>query len=107
MHRKSEAELLPLDIEIERTLKNLRKATSAEDRSMTNQIERLQTILEEEEAERPQRPSTVEEFWRPIIQEEYSAVRQTIIKANNFKLKPALITMAATPVHWPPFRISK
>ena len=53
MHRKSEAELLPLDTEIERTLKNIRKTTSTEDRSMTNQIERLQTILEEGEAERP------------------------------------------------------
>ena len=53
MHRKSEIELLPLDIEIERTLKNLRKATSDEDRSMANQIERLQTIPEEEKAERP------------------------------------------------------
>ena len=53
MHRKSEAELLPLDIEIERTFKNMRKTTSAEDRSLANQIERLQTILEEEEAERP------------------------------------------------------
>ena len=53
MHRKSEAELLPLDTEIERTLKNLRKTTSVEDRSMANQIERLQTILEEEEVERP------------------------------------------------------
>ena len=36
MHGKSEAELLPLDTEIERTLKNMRKATSAEDRSMAN-----------------------------------------------------------------------
>ena len=35
-----------------RTLKNLRKATNTEERSMANQIERLQTILEEEEAER-------------------------------------------------------
>ena len=41
MHRKPEAELLPLDKEIERTVKNLRKATSAEDRSMANQIKRL------------------------------------------------------------------
>ena len=93
MYRKTEVELLPLDTEIERTLKNLGKATSAEDRSMTNQIERLQTILEEEEAKRPQRPNTMEKFWRPIIQEEYSAVRQLLIEANNFELKPALITM--------------
>ena len=53
MHRKLEAELLPLDTEIERTLKNLRKATSTKERSMANQIERLQTIPEEKEAERP------------------------------------------------------
>ena len=54
MHRKSKAELLPLDTEIERTLKNMRKATSTRDRSMDNQIERLQTIPEEEEeVERP------------------------------------------------------
>ena len=60
---------------------------------MDNQIERLQTIPEEEEAERPQRPNTMEEFWRPIIQEEYSAVRQPPIEENNFGLKPTLITM--------------
>ena len=48
---------------------------------------------EEEEAERTQRPITMEDFWRPIIQEEYSAVRQPAIKASNFELKPALITM--------------
>ena len=35
----------------------------------------------------------MEEFWRPIIQEEYSAVRQPPIEANNFELKLALITM--------------
>ena len=93
MHRKSEVGLLPLDIEIERTLKNLRKATSTEDKSMANQIERLQTIPEEEEAEIPQRPNTMEEFWRPIIQEEYSVVRQPPMEANNFELKLALITM--------------
>ena len=34
MHRKSKPGLLPLDTEIETTLKNLRKATSVEDRSM-------------------------------------------------------------------------
>ena len=71
----------------------MRKATSVEYKSMANQRERLQTIPEEEETERPQRPNTMEELWRPIIQEEYSAVRQPPIEANNFELKPALITM--------------
>ena len=35
----------------------------------------------------------MEEFWRPIIQEEYSVVRQPAIEAKNFELKPSLITM--------------
>ena len=35
----------------------------------------------------------MEDFWRPIILEEYSAIRQPTVDANNFELKPALITM--------------
>ena len=93
MHRKLEVDLLSLDTEIERTLKNLWKVTSAESTRMENQRERLLAILEEEEAERPQRPNTMEDFLRPIIKEEYSAVRQPAIEANNFELKPSLITM--------------
>ena len=36
---------------------------------------------------------TMEDLWRPVIQEEYSAVRKLAIEGNNFELKPALITM--------------
>ena len=62
---------------------------------MANQRERLQAIPEEEEeVERPQRPNTMEEFLRPITQEEHSAMRQPPIEATNFELKPTLITMA-------------
>ena len=61
---------------------------------MANQREILQAIPEEkEEVERNQRPNTMEDFWRLIIQEEYSVVRQVAIEANNFELKPVLITM--------------
>ena len=61
---------------------------------MANQRERLQAILEEEEElERNQRPNTMEDFWRPIIQKEYFVVIQPAIEANNFELKPAFITM--------------
>ena len=94
MHRRPEADMLPLDTKIERTLQNLRRITSAESKNMENQRKRLQAIpKEEEEVERNQRPNTMEDFWRPIIQEEYSTVRQPAIEANNFELKPALITM--------------
>ena len=96
MHRKLEADLLPLDIEIEITLKNLRTVASFESTRMENQRERLQPIPKEEEEKRPQRPNTMEDFWRPIIEEEYSVLRQHAIEANNFELKPALITMVQT-----------
>ena len=75
MHRKLEVDLLPLDTEIERTLENMRKITSAEPKSMANQRERLHPILKEAETERPQRKMTMEDFWRPYIQDEYSAMR--------------------------------
>ena len=75
MYRKPKADLLPLDTEIEKTLRNLRKVTIAESRNMENQKERLQHIPEEAEANRPQRQMTMEDFWRLVIQDEYSAVR--------------------------------
>ena len=93
MHRKPIADLLPSNTELERTLRNLRKVTSAKSTTMENQRERLQHILEEAEADRPQRKMTMDDFWRPIIQDEYSTMRQPVIEANNFELKPTLITM--------------
>ena len=41
----------------------------------------------------PQRQRTMEDFWRPIIRDEYSAVRKPTIEENNLELKLALITM--------------
>ena len=39
MHRKPEAELLPLDTELERTLRNLKKVRSAKSEVMEEQQE--------------------------------------------------------------------
>ena len=44
---KPEADQLPLDTEIERKMRNLRKVTSVESTSMANQRERLQPIPKE------------------------------------------------------------
>ena len=35
----------------------------------------------------------MEDFWRLFIRDDYFAVRQPAIEANNFKLKLVLITM--------------
>ena len=92
MHRKPESDLSTLDTKLERTLRNLRKVKRAGKATMAD--ERInQTVEQETAAERLQRHDTMEDFWRPVIQEEYSAIRQPAVEANNFKLKPALITM--------------
>ena len=92
MHRKPVVELLPLDTEIERTLRGLRKVKSVEAAEMAD--ERVTGAVNQEFAtEVHQERDTMEDFWRPVIQDEYSAVRQPTIDANNFELKPALITM--------------
>ena len=70
MLRKQGAELLPVDTEIERTLRGLRKVKSVEIVEMAD--ERVtQAINQEFAVEVPQERDTVEDFWRPVIQDEY------------------------------------
>ena len=92
MHMKQKAELFPLDTDIERTLRGLRKVKSVDIAEMAD--ERLNGAVNHEfAAEVPQERDTMEDFWRPVIQDEYSAVRHLAIDANYFELKPALITI--------------
>ena len=39
------------------------------------------------------REPTLGDCWRPMMNEEYSGIRHQPIDANNFELKPALISM--------------
>ena len=91
MHRKQDYDLIPTDTELERTLRSLRKMKKAENTAMAERHD--QTEEQRTTARRPLITDTMEDFWRPIIQEEYSAIRQPTVDANNFELKPALITM--------------
>ena len=92
MHKKPDSDLFPIDTELERTLRSLRKVNRAEKETMAN--ERIdQTVEQETAAGRPPIQDTMEDFWRPVIQAKYSAVRQLAVEANNFELKPALITI--------------
>ena len=74
MHRKSELDLFPLNTELERTLRNLRKVRSAETEIMADES-MGQTVEQKTTVERAPVQDTTEDFWRPVIQEEYSAVR--------------------------------
>ena len=84
---------MPLDTELERTLRNMKKVRIAEAITMVEQEGTNQHIPIEATTERPHRQRTMEDFWRPIIINDYSVVKQPPIQANNFELKPTLITM--------------
>ena len=92
MHRKQNIDLIPADIELEKTLRSLRKIKKAENSTMADERQE-QNDEHREAARRPPITETMEDFGRPIIQDEYSAIRQPAFEANNFELKPALITM--------------
>ena len=93
MHRRPKAELLPQDIELERTMRNLKKVRIIKALVMAKREGTDQHIPAEPMTGRPQRQRTMEDFWRPIIKDNYSTVRQPAIEANNFDLKLALIIM--------------
>ena len=92
MHRKQNTDLIPADTELERTLRSLRKTERAENSTMAEERQD-QTEGQRTATRRPPITDIMEDFWRPIIQDEYSAIRQPTVDANNFELKPALITM--------------
>ena len=92
MHRKQDSDLLPADTGLERTLRSLRKIKRAENVAMTDE-RHDQTEEQRTAARRPPITDTMDDFWRPIIQEKYSTIRQPTVDANNFELNPALITM--------------
>ena len=92
MHRKQDSDLIPTDTELERTLRSLRKTKRAESAAMADE-RHDQTEEQRTTARRPPITNTMEDFWRPIIQEVYSAIKQPTVDANNFELKLTLITM--------------
>ena len=78
MHGKQDFDLIPADIELERTLGSLRKRKGAENAAMADE-RHDQTEEQRKAAIRPPITDTMEDFWRPIIQEEYSAIRQPTV----------------------------
>ena len=67
MHRKPKSDMFPVDYELERILRSLRKVSRAEKITMAD--ERInQTVEQETTAERPPIQDTMEDFWRPVIQ---------------------------------------
>ena len=74
MHRKQNTDLIPVDTELERTLRSLRKTKRVENSAMEDERQDL-TEGQRTTARRPPITDTMEDFWRPIIQDEYSTIR--------------------------------
>ena len=88
------ADLLPLDIEVEKTIRNLKKERVVAEASVMAEQRETNQNIPVVVADRPQlRQRTIKDFWRLIIREEYSTIKQPAIEANNFELKPSLITI--------------
>ena len=62
MHKRTKSELLQVDIEIKRTLRNLKKVRVAEKAIMAEQEGMDQHVPAEPVAERPQRQRAMEDF---------------------------------------------
>ena len=93
MHRRSNSNLLSFDPEIERALfkrKKVKVAKAKMDDPNTN-------IFSEGHADQNEMPRirvpTLGDCWRPMMNEDYLGIRHQPIDANNFELKPALISM--------------
>ena len=94
MHRKKkEAELMSLDLEIERTLTRLRKLKITEQERMAKQEDMGDNTQEATPNRTNARQRAMEDLWRLVIREYYFVVGALVVDANNFELKPALITM--------------
>ena len=69
--------IIPFDPEIERTFRSQRK----------------KKVLAMANGEQNAQPRTLKDYVRPIMNYNYSGVRRQTINANNFELKPVLISM--------------
>ena len=79
MRRSRSFELVPLDPEIERTLRGIR-ATRRND---------IQAMVDNNQQQRP-----IRDYIRPVVNDNYSGIVCQTIAINNVELKPALISMA-------------
>ena len=77
MRRARTRNIIPFDLEIERTSRSQRK----------------KKVLVMADGEQNAQPRTLKDYVRPIMNDNYSSVRRQTINANNFELKPALISM--------------
>ena len=81
MHRARSLEFFNLDSKIERTLRRLRKEKRERVPAMTEQGN-------ENQGGENQEQRALRDYFRPVVNDNYSRIRRQHINANNFELKP-------------------
>lgn len=84
-HSKS-SDLVPLDKELERTLRRLNM-----EKKGTSTLQ--QQVNMEEEATEMEQPRALRDYAMPSVIGNTSSIRRPAIQANNFEIKPAIIQM--------------
>ena len=93
MHRRSTSELLSFDLEIERTLFRNRKMKSGNIRMEEQKTDRYSEGHSDQNEIPERKEPTLRDSWRLLLNENFSGIRHQSIDANNFELKPTLISM--------------
>ena len=93
MHRRSTSELLSFDLEIERTLFKLKKVKADNIRIEDQNSDRYSEGHSDQNEVPGTREPTLGDCWRSMMNKKYSRIRHQSNDANNFELKPTLISM--------------
>ena len=86
MRRAKSLDFLNLDPEIERTLRRLRRERRERNPEMAKQNNPNQSRNEQEQR-------ALRDYFKPIVNDNYSGIHHQPINTNNFELKSALINM--------------
>ena len=92
-YKRPTSALLPFDIEIEITLSKLKRVKVDIIRMVENNNYRYNEGHSDQNEILEMREPTFGDFWRSLLNENYLRIRHQSIDANNFELKPALISM--------------
>ena len=83
MHRKQNADLIPADTELEKTLRSLRKIKKAENSTMADERQD-QNEIHREAARKPPITDKIEDFWRPLF-------RMNTPQSDSLQLMPTTL----------------
>ena len=93
--RRREYDLVPIDLEIKTTLRNLRKSKAEKvtieeyhsDRNIDGNNDGYKEEHRDQNEQARMQERTLGDCWRPKVNDNHSGIRRQRIDANNFELK--------------------